>query len=147
MLPNVRILFTFSMAASSGLWLAPLPAYFFTMGFFTYGGSYFGIVLFLLGGKLKQKGKKERKKRKIEQRNHSYQWHKGQNCEIILHRWLYTFNKNCYHLEVQNFHTTFESHRDIQGNVKYWETAIVFTIPCDKLACTNLISLTWTKFQ
>jgi hypothetical protein len=54
------------MAASSGLWLGPLPGYFFTMGFFTYGGSYFGIVLFLLGGKLKHKRKKERKKRYSE---------------------------------------------------------------------------------
>jgi hypothetical protein len=34
------------------------------VGFFTYGGSYFGIVLFLLGGKLKQKRKKEIKKEK-----------------------------------------------------------------------------------
>jgi hypothetical protein len=36
------------------------------VGFFTYGGSYFGIVLFLLGGKLKQKRKKERKKERKE---------------------------------------------------------------------------------
>jgi uncharacterized membrane protein len=34
------------------------------VGFFTYGGSYFGIVLFLLGGKLEQKRKKEIKKEK-----------------------------------------------------------------------------------
>lgn len=48
MLPNERILSAL-LSESSCEWLDAVVAYFLAMGFFTYGGSYLGTVLFLSG--------------------------------------------------------------------------------------------------